>query len=66
MTDLKAILFRKVYEAFETLQREKRLFPEAEHELSLRTFCSLWDVIEAAGLVDEYQDWRIAEYGEIL
>ena len=55
MNDLQEVLFRKAFEAFETLQREKRIFPDEEHELSRRTFCTLWDVIEAAGLSRSFE-----------
>lgn len=64
--NLKATLFSKVFDAFETLQREKRIFPNEDHELSRRTFCALWDVVEAAGLDDEYYSWRTMNHGEIL
>ncbi len=66
MNDLQEVLFRKAFEAFETLQREKRIFPDEKHELARRTFCTLWDVIEAAGLSDQYCEWRIENHGELL
>ena len=56
MENLKEILFRKTFEAFKNIQQEKMQWG-TETELTLRTFCTLYEVIYAAGLEQEYIDY---------
>lgn len=74
MKDLKLILFEHVRKALDEYRAAELEFsPHALDALNggfdglkrimrdrYERFCAVWDVIEAAGLVDEYQAWKEA------
>ena len=59
--ELKTLLFKKTAAALATLQSEEKRWPEEDHELSRRTFCALYELIEEAGLEDDYYAWKEAQ-----
>ena len=60
MMELKTLLFEKTAAALAALQTEKERWPGEEHELTRRTFCALYELVEEAGLEDEYYAWKEA------
>lgn len=58
LTLLKSALFSHAYTAFESYRRLKAEEPSCDWSLERRTFLALWGVIEAAGLEEEYYEWK--------
>lgn len=58
MENLKITLFEKTAAALETYKRNKAAEPGVNWELDRRSFCTLYQLIEDAGLADEYNEWR--------
>ena len=58
MNDLKTILFRHTLEALEEYIRVRKPPICADGELERTIFCTLFRVVEDAGLEDEYYEWK--------
>ena len=57
--ELKKILFIKAMAALEAYQAAVSAKPSAdETKIRHERFCAIWDVIEAAGLDQEYEVWK--------
>ena len=57
--DIKKILFIKALAALEAYQAAVAArFPSDEAKLRHQRFCAIWDVIEEAGLDQEYEEWK--------
>ena len=60
---LKQILFFRTkaeMDAYHDMSRKPEDWTEAEIEQQRSRFCSVWQVIEEAELVDEYEAWKEA------
>ena len=60
---LKQILFFRMkaeMDAYHDMSRKPEDWTEAEIEQQRSCFCSVWQVIEEAELVDEYEAWKEA------
>ena len=60
---LKDILFQRTraeMDAYHDMSRKPEDWTEAEIEQQRSRFCSVWQVIEEAELVDEYEAWKEA------
>ena len=57
--ELKKILFIKAVAALEAYQAAvKTRYPSEEAKYRHERFCAIWDVIEEAGLAEEYETWK--------
>lgn len=57
--DLKKILFIKALAALEAYQAAVGTrFPSDGAKLRHERFCAIWDIIEEAGLEEEYEVWK--------
>jgi hypothetical protein len=57
--DLKKLLFIKTMAALEAYQAAVAAKPSApETRIRHQRFCAIWDVIEEAGLEEEYEVWK--------
>lgn len=57
--ELKKILFIKAMAALEAYQAAVSARPSAdETKIRHERFCAIWDVIETAGLEQEYETWK--------
>ena len=57
MENLKIMLFERTAAALE-IYKQSKVDPEADRELERRSFCALFQLIEDAGLEDEYYEWK--------
>ena len=63
---LKNLLFFRVkaeMDAYHDMSRAPESNPPEEIERQRARFCSVWQVLEEAGLVDEYDTWKCASGG---
>lgn len=60
MKDLKTIMFEDVYEKAEAVKGMQALFGEADSMTTraIAKFTTLCDLLDRAGLVEEYNEWR--------
>ncbi len=57
--DLKKLLFIKTMAALEAYQAAVAAKPSApETKIRHQRFCAIWEIIEDAGLADEYEKWK--------
>ena len=57
--DLKKLLFIKTMAALEAYQVAVAAKPSApETKIRHQRFCAIWEIIEDAGLADEYEKWK--------
>lgn len=57
--DIKKILFIKAMAALEAYQAAVQTrYPSDEAKFRHERFCAIWDVIEEAGLDQEYEAWK--------
>lgn len=57
--DLKKILFIKALAALDSYQAAvKARYPSEEAKFRHERFCAIWDIIEEAGLDEEYEEWK--------
>lgn len=57
--ELKKILFIKAVAALEAYQASVGTrFPSEEAKRRHERFCAIWDIIEEAGLEEEYERWK--------
>lgn len=57
--DLKKLLFIKAMAALEAYQAAVSAKPSSpETKIRHERFCAIWDIIEAAGLDQEYEVWK--------
>lgn len=57
--DLKKLLFIKAMAALEAYQAAVAAKPSApETKIRHERFCAIWEIIEDAGLADEYEKWK--------
>jgi hypothetical protein len=57
--DLKKILFIKAMAALEAYQAAVSARPSSdETKIRHERFCAIWDIIETAGLDQEYETWK--------
>ena len=57
--ELKKVLFIKAMAALTAYQTAVAMNPAStETKIRHERFCAIWDIVEAAGLADEYQAWK--------
>ena len=57
--EAKKILFIKAVAALTAYQTAVAVNPPSvETKIRHERFCAIWEIIEAAGLVDEYEVWK--------
>lgn len=60
LENLRTVLYSRTADALENYQRVCKAEPDADWELDRRSFVALFNVIEEAGLEDDYYAWKEA------